>query len=400
MQEKLTLLEQQHRVDWRDKTFEDLFDISGTKSLDAGKLKFVDKGINFVGRISENNGIQGRITKQLFEPNKPFTITATVIGNYKYVKYQKEPYYVSQNINKLTPKFEINDSLAQFFIAYIQKFVSLWDGQQGGYKLSDIKAHSIKIPYKNGTIAFDYINDFVATLEAERLATLEAYLNVTGLNNVAMSAAERASLASLDKVPLDLRLQPLSESGQRSEAEIGEAAMLDWRPVKFDKLFNHIQQGARLTKADQKAGSIPFVMSGVTDTGVVGYISNPVREFPKNSLTIDIFGNSFYRSYDFGASDDVGVFWNDAVKFDKYQMLFLTAVINKALSRKYDYGHKLRASQTTNFEILLPVSAEGTPDFDFMSNLMRAMQKVVIKGVVEWADKRVEKTKGVIAISR
>lgn len=176
--------------------------------------------------------------------------------------------------------------------------------------------------------------------------------------------------------------------------------MLDWRPVKFDKLFNHIQQGARLTKADQKAGSIPFVMSGVTDTGVVGYISNPVREFPKNSLTIDIFGNSFYRSYDFGASDDVGVFWNDAVKFDKYQMLFLTAVINKALSRKYDYGHKLRASQTTNFEILLPVSAEGTPDFDFMSNLMRAMQKVVIKGVVEWADKRVEKTKGVIAISR
>lgn len=85
-----------------------LFEISGTKSLDEGYLEFVEDGINFVGRVNENNGIKGKIKKQNFEPNEAFTITATVIGNYKYVKYQTEPYYCSQNINKLVPKFKIN----------------------------------------------------------------------------------------------------------------------------------------------------------------------------------------------------------------------------------------------------------------------------------------------------
>lgn len=50
-----------------------------------------------------------------------------------------------------------------------------------------------------------------------------------------------------------------------------------------------------MKKDDQLPGDIPFVMSGVTNTGVVGYVSNPVAFFPKNSITIDIFGNAFYR---------------------------------------------------------------------------------------------------------
>lgn len=77
-------------------------------------------------------------------------------------------------------------------------------------------------------------------------------------------------------------------------------------------------------------------------------------------------------------------------------MLFLTAMINKALAGKYDFGHKLRASQTTDLEISLPVSADGTIDLELMTNFIKAMQKVVIKGVVDWADKRIEITKGVI----
>lgn len=52
-------------------------------------------------------------------------------------------------------------------------------------------------------------------------------------------------------------------------------------------------------------------MSGTTNAGVVNYISNPVASFPRNAITIDIFGNTFYRDYAFGAGDDTGVYWND-----------------------------------------------------------------------------------------
>ena len=149
-----------NNVEWGEYKLEQLFDIAGTKSLDSNAIEFTKTGVNFVGRTFIDNGVQGKIQKREFEPNEPFTITATVIGNYKYVKYQKEPYYCSQNINKLTPKPIIsrwNERIAYYFITNIQKFVSLYDNQQGGYKLNDIKQHKIQIPILDGKINFDFI---------------------------------------------------------------------------------------------------------------------------------------------------------------------------------------------------------------------------------------------------
>src|SRR5690606_27132980 len=91
---------------------------------------------------------------------------------------------------------------------------------------------------------------------------------------------------------------------------------------KFKQIFNRITQGKRLKKDDQLPGDIPFVMAGITNTGVVNYISNRVEKFPKNSITIDIFGNTFYRDYSFGAGDDTGVYWNDVKNYSKPVMLF------------------------------------------------------------------------------
>ena len=131
---------------WREFKIGELFEISGTRSLDEGKLDFKASGINFVGRVNEFNGIKGKIDLQKFQPNEKDTITATVIGNYKYVKFQQEPYYTSQNINKLKPLFKFNKHIVYYFIAHIQKFVSQYNGQQGGYKLEEIHNHQILLP--------------------------------------------------------------------------------------------------------------------------------------------------------------------------------------------------------------------------------------------------------------
>lgn len=85
----------------------DLFEIVWTKSLDSNAIDFVKDWINFIWRTFENNWIQWKIEKRSFEPNEPFTLTASVIWNYKYVKFQREEYYCSQNINKLTPNEKI-----------------------------------------------------------------------------------------------------------------------------------------------------------------------------------------------------------------------------------------------------------------------------------------------------
>ena len=138
--------------------------------------------------------------------------------------------------------------------------------------------------------------------------------------------------------------------------------------------WQQIVQGRRLKKDDQLPGNIPFVMAGTTNTGVVNYISNPVSKFPKNSITIDIFGNVFYRDYDFGAGDDTGVYWNDKVAYSKETMLFLTISIGKALLGKFSFGNKLRSSQSLDFKMQLPILKNGKIDFEFIDSFIAELE--------------------------
>lgn len=146
-----------------------------------------------------------------------------------------------------------------------------------------------------------------------------------------------------------------------------------WAEYEFHQIFNRIEQGRRLKKDDQLPGNIPFVMSGITNMGVVNYISNPVALFPQNSITIDIFGNAFYRDYAFGAGDDTGVYWNDKVEYSKGTMLFFAIAMQKSLSGKFSYGKKLRSSQSLNFKMKLPTK-EGKIDFDFMESFVAELE--------------------------
>ena len=140
-------------------------------------------------------------------------------------------------------------------------------------------------------------------------------------------------------------------------------------------MFSHIEQGRRLKKDDQQKGEIPFVMSGTTNQGMVGYIANPIASFPANSITVDIFGNTFYRDYAFGAGDDTGVYWNDDVQYPRRAMLFMTALIGKSLEGKYSYGHKLRSSQSLDFFISLPQTKSKKIDFTFMEHFVRELEE-------------------------
>ena len=235
-------------------------------------------------------------------------------------------------------------------------------------KIQDIK---ITLPTHNGAIDYAFMETFIAELEAQRLAELEAYLAVTGLQDYTLTQEEEEALSDFDK------------------------GKIEWREYRFADIFNNIQQGRRLKKDDQIEGNIPFVMAGITNTGVVNYISNPVATFPKNAITIDIFGNAFYRNYDFGAGDDTGVYWNTERELSREMMLFLTKASEKALEGKFSYGKKLRSSQSLNFRMKLPTK-NGTPDYDFMNTYISAIHKLVIKEVVFYADRKIEATKKVI----
>ena len=336
----------------------------------------IDGTIPFVMSGTTNAGVVNYISNPVASFPKN-AITIDIFGNTFYRNYAFGAGDDTGVYWNAATAYSSNAML--FFAVAMQK--SMMGRFSYGKKLrsSQSEDFTMHLPVTDdGTIDFDFMESFIAELEAERVAELEAervaeqsaYLTVSGLDNYELSNNEMAIIERYKKHQI-----PFSE-------------------FEFIKIFNNIKQGRRLKKDDQLPGDIPFVMSGTTNTGVIGYISNPVARFPKNSITIDIFGNSFYRNYDFGAGDDTGVYWNTEKEYSRTCMLFFAAAMGRALRGKYSYGKKLRSSQSIHFKMQLPTK-DGKPDYDAMAALISAVQKLVIKDVVLYADRKIEKTKDV-----
>ena len=366
------------QVEWGEYKLENLFEIAGTKSLDSNAIEFVDKGINFIGRTFENNGIQGKITRRNFEPNAAFTITATVIGNYKYVKYQKEPYYCSQNINKLTPLKDIflkwNEKIACFLVANIQKFVSLYDGQQGGYKLEDIKKHKINLPTKNGKIDFDFMESFVTELEAQRVAELEAYLTATGLKDYELTAAEQKALDDFE-----------NNSGS------------NWQEFKLIDIFKVKNTQCILSRdVEAKENGTPYLCASADNNAISSYISYNEKYLDKGNC-IFIGGKTFvvtYQKNDFYSNDshNLALYLKDSKNATLITQLFCISCIKCGLGYKYSWGDSISFKKIQNDIIQLPVK-KGEIDFEFMAIFISAIQKLIIKDVVQYSDRKIAATK-------
>ena len=349
---------------------------SSNGNVDLQKKHINGNGYYVITAGLTENGILGKtdIDAKIFDKN---TITIDMFGNafhrqfnYKMVTHAR--------VFSLKPKFKATENQG-LFLSNSLHFLNKKFGYQNMCSWIKINSEKIQLPTKNGKIDFDFMGHFIAELEvqhiaeleAQHIAELEAYLLVAGLKDYTLTLEEQQALDNFKQVK-----------------------------VKFDEftyenIFNNIIQGRRLKKDDQILGDIPFVMAGTTNTGIVNYISNPVARFPQNSITVDIFGNTFYRDYNFGAGDDTGVYWNDKREYSKEAMLFFTASLEKSISGKFSYGKKLRSSQSLNFKIKLP-SQNHQANYAIMEAFISAIQKLVIKDVVLYAENKILATKSVV----
>lgn len=354
-------------VEWGEFRIGDLFEIKSTNSFNADAL-VPGNEYDYVTRTSVNQGVlqeTGFVNIENLNPAGTWSLGLLQMDFF----YRKKPWYAGQFVRKIVPKIKLTEKSVLFFSALLnklkKKLLSVLVRDVDNLFLTTV----ISLPIKNNGIDFSFIDKFISELEAERLTELEAYLSVTGLDNYNLTEEEQNALGDYDK--------------------------LNWVKVPYKSIFNRIKQGRRLKKEDQILGNIPFVMSGTTNTGVVNFISNPVVSFPKNSITVDIFGNVFYRNYDFGAGDDTGVYWNDVKRYSKEQMIFFAASMKRSLLNKFSYGKKLRSSESYDIQMMLPIKDEKI-DYDYMNMLVSAIQKLIIKDVVLYADREIEPTKEVI----
>lgn len=365
-------------VKWGEYEVGKLFKFDSSNGIfHAVNLKIFDTQIKgsfpYVVRTSQNNGIKGFIVENKKALNPGNTISFA--QDTAEVFYREQPYFTGNKVKIVSFRNKnicLNKSIATFLIPILKSGFRAFSWGSS-FETSLLEKVSISLPQtSDGKIDFDFMESFVAELEAERVAELSAYLKVSRLDNYELSSDEAAIIDFYKK------------------------NQIVSKEFRFVDVFNSIKQGRRLKKEDQCPGNIPFVMSGTTNTGVFGYVSNPIAVFPKNSITIDIFGNSFYRNYGFGAGDDTGVYWSSVKQYSKSVMLFFTAAMKKALSGKFSYGKKLRSSQSLHFKMQLPAK-DGKPDYKTMELLISAIQKLVIKDVVQFTNRKLDTYKNIVS---
>lgn len=146
----------------------------------------------------------------------------------------------------------------------------------------------------------------------------------------------------------------------------------EWAEFSLTSVFDKIQRGKRLKKADHIEGNIPYASSTALNNGIDDYIGNTknIRVF-ENCLTIansGSVGSTFYQPFKVIASDHVTKLQNK--NFNKYTYLFLATMISR-LQEKYSFNREINDYRIRKEKILLPIDKNGNPDYVFMENYMR-----------------------------
>ena len=372
-----SLNEKLRAVKWGEYKLGDLFEISPTKYYRLANDKILSKsGITpLVSNASIANGVMGFSNLNPLNKGNSLSCSDTTLGA-ETMYYQKNDYIGYQHIQSLIPKFDRFNSAIAFFIISASHTATSNGQYDYGHKFNrkSMRKTVIFLPIcDDGSIDFDFMESFIAELEAERVAELEAervaelsaYLTVSGLDNYELSSEEENALKNYQ--------------------------FLKWDTYNLEKLFGKSTRGKRLKGDDRIAGTLPFVTAGEASEGISAYISNDVEVFEKNTTTIDMFGSAKYRNYKYGADDHVAVVHTEAVPMKA--AIFVTSACHKAAhTGKFDYGHNFYAKDADALDIQLPTK-DGKPDYDTMAALISAVQKLVIKDVVLYADRKIEKAK-------
>lgn len=109
---------------WHSFLLKDLYEIKMGDKLDKNKMTQDCPSVNFVSRISYNNGVDTKVDLiDNLEPNKAGLLTVSLGGEYLGSCFvQKEPFYTAQNVAILSPRFPQMKISVNHFICSLVKF--------------------------------------------------------------------------------------------------------------------------------------------------------------------------------------------------------------------------------------------------------------------------------------
>lgn len=261
----------------------------------------------------------------------------------------------------------------------------------------------------------------ITELEQERITELEQYLVATGLDDYELTDEDKEILAT-----------KLNDGGGSSGNTISSGGCLkEARKFKIGTLFEKCnapykglgKKQENVSKLQDDEFNIPLINCKDGNNGIMYYGRENDFVTYESVLTIiyngpPTEGQTYYQEK-IGLYTDAYIIQLKKMILNEFIGLYFAASINKSIhnpeKKKYSRGNKATwNNKVENDTIILPIQTDSfgqpvidfsktyhlkgfIPDWVFMEKYIRAIEKEVIKNVVDWKDKVIEKTKQVVA---
>lgn len=164
----------------------------------------------------------------------------------------------------------------------------------------------------------------------------------------------------------------------------------EWQERKLEELFT-VGAGVRLTNANKIDGNRPFIGATDNSNGITGFVKNTNNSLDSNVLGVNYNGApciAFYHPYECIFTDDVKRLHLVNCLNDEYKMLFFKGIIAQQRV-KYSYGYKFNEKRMLRQKLMVPVTDDGEPDFEYMSDYVREHKEAMLAKYRDYAQKQI-----------
>ena len=333
---------------WKWFSISDLFEVLLTKGdimadrVDDGEIPLISSG-------EANNGVIKYITSEGDGKAEMFPSNTITLDMFCHANYQDKEYFAVGHgrVNILMPKFELNKYIGLFICTLINREEFRFSYGRAVYS-SVAEKMLIKLPITpEGTPDWQYMENFVK-------------------DTIIPQLPKKAQKVWLNKYDI----QPQCQRKMALKVNL-------WKEFCISDIFD-----VQLTKGDIKAddvdeGNIPLISSGESNNGIVKYITpegdGKAEMFPANTITLDMFCHANYQDREYYAVGHGRVnILLPKFELNKYIAIFICTLINKEEYR-FSYGRAVYSSVAEKMLIRLPVTPEGTPDWQFMEDYIKSL---------------------------
>lgn len=160
-----------------------------------------------------------------------------------------------------------------------------------------------------------------------------------------------------------------------------------FREFKVGELFDSVTGDTDIKKQHLDGDGYPVITAGMDNLGVAGYSSVDAKILPANSLTVDMFGNCYFRPFEYKMVTHARVF---SLSLKNGHLtpetgLFICTML-KWLPSKYNYSNMCSYNKIKVETIQLPVKpgtdevnyTEDDIDWDYMASYIHELEQSYI----------------------